>query len=96
MGRAPAGHSLASIPNLETLRSLASAVALHQRARERPLRTDELAAVRLEPTAGRARAPELLALSNNALDQHAELVDHHILVRLGVHLRGYAASRSSA
>jgi hypothetical protein len=77
------------------LRSLASAVALHQRARERPLRSDQLEAVRLEPTAGCARASELLALSNEALDRLAELFDQAMLVSRNVHC-SYAASRSSA
>jgi hypothetical protein len=81
--------------NALALRSLASAVALHQRARERPLCTDQLEAVRLQPTAGCARASELLALPNEALDRLAELLDH-ILVPLSVHLLPYAASRSSA
>jgi hypothetical protein len=57
---------------------------------------DQLEAVRLKPTAGCARASELLALSNKALDQVAELLDHHILVPRSVHLLPYAASRSSA
>ena len=36
--------------------------------------------------AGRARASELLALSNKALDHLAELLGDHSLVPLGVHL----------
>jgi hypothetical protein len=57
--------------------------------------TDELEAVRLQPTVGRARASELLALSDKTLDQIAELLDHMPVLRR-VHDCSYAASRSSA
>ena len=63
--------------------ALADAGTFHQCARERPLRLDQLDAVGFQPPAGRARASELLALSNKALDRVAKLFDHRISFRSG-------------